>query len=226
MVTTKSKKQNSIFIYTILFIVIVGNFSLIKAKDTDIYQVNTKQNCYILLDNSGSMDFGVYEQSIDYGQMFDYLFTLNDTTSQSNYIYDTINNSNFFYQNHRETKKIYLWKGRIGVTLSTVDGVSTAFTGDAADPNYLWFYYDLVDTNTLIDSDGKLTYDGSGTQRLTTDTDGNILFDGQKLPLNQDIKLNNIQTLYDGSQVDIGFGGLLNAPGYYFSGYEGVSSGS
>ncbi len=33
-------------------------------------------------------------------------------------------------------------------------------------------------------------------------------------------------TLYDGSQINEGFGGLLNAPGYYFSGYEGVTSGS
>jgi len=226
MVSKKSKKLNKIFIHTILFIVLLGNFSFTKANDTDIYQVNTKQNCYILLDNSGSMDFGVYEQSIDYGQMFDYLFTLNDSGSQSDYIYDTVNNSNYFYQNHKETRKIFLWKGRIGVTISSVDGVSTAFTGDAADPDYLWFSNNLVDTNTLIDSDGNLTYDGSGTQRLTTDTDGNILFDGQILPLNQNIKLHNMQSLYDGSQVDIGFGGLLNAPGYYFSGYEGVSSGN
>lgn len=226
MVLSKSKTWNTIFISTILFVILGGSFSLLNAKDTDIYQVNTKQNCYILLDNSGSMDFGVYEQNIDYGQMFDYLFTLNDAGSQSDYIWDTINNSNFFYQNHKERRKIFLWKGRIGVTITSVDGVSTAFTGDAADPSYLWFYYDLVDTNTLIDSDGILTYDGSGTQRLTTDADGYILFDGVKLPLNQDIKLREMQTLYDGSQVDIGFGGLLNAPGYYFSGYEGVTSGS
>ena len=222
----KSKRVNRILIITILFILQSANVSVINANDTDIYQVNTKQNCYILLDNSGSMDFGVYEHSIDYGQMFDYLFTLNDSGSQTDYIYDTITNSNFFYQNHRETRKIYLWKGRIGVTIASVDGVSTAFTGDAADPNYLWFYYDLVDTNTLIDSDGNLIYDGSGTQRLTTDADGKILFDGKNLPLNQDIKLKNKQTLYDGSQVDIGFGGLLNAPGYYFSGYKDVPSGN
>ncbi len=230
MVTTKFKKQAVIFINTILFALLAGSLSLLNAKDTDIYQVNTKQNCYILLDNSGSMDFGVYEQNIDYGDMFDSLFTLNDDSAavsdQPDYIYDTINNSNYFYQNHKETRKIFLWKGRIGVTIATVDGVSIAFTGDAADPNYLWFSADLVDTNTLIDSDGTLTYDGSGTQRLTTDTDGNILFDGQTLPLNQDIKLSEMQNLYDGSQVDIGFGGLLNAPGYYFSGYEGVVSGS
>ena len=221
---TKSKKQNIILITSILFVTLAGSLSLLNAKDTDIYQISTKQNCYILLDNSGSMDFGVYEQNIDYGDMFDYLFTLYDdsdaVSDQIDYIYDTVNNSNYFYQNHKERRKIFLWKGAIGVTLATVDGVTTAFTGDAADPNYLWYSADLVDTNTLIDSDGNLSYDGSGTQRLTTDANGHILFDNQLLPLNRDIKLQEMQTLYDGSQVDIGFGGLLNAPGYYFSGYE------
>ena len=230
MVNSKSKKINIILINAILLVLLAGSLSLIHAKDTDIYQVNTKQNCYILLDNSGSMDFGVYEQNIDYGNMFDYLFTLNDSGSYHDYIYDTImesvGNPNFFYQNHKERRKIFLWKGKIGVTIASVDGVSTAFTGDAADPNYLWYYADLVDTNTVIDSDGNLTYDGSGTQRLTTDADGHILLDGQRLPLNRDIKLHDMQTLYDGSQVDTGFGGLLNAPGYYFSGYEGVTYGS
>ena len=52
------------------------------AKDTDIYAVNTKQNCYVLMDSSGSMNFGVYEHTIDYGAMFDYLFTLKDGASQ------------------------------------------------------------------------------------------------------------------------------------------------
>lgn len=228
MMTMISKKQISIPLLALLLVILAGSFTFLQAKDTDIYQINTKQNCYVLLDNSGSMDFGVYEQTIDYGEMFDYLFTLNDAGSQSDYIWDTIVfwNPDFFYQNHKERRKIFLWKGDIGVTTATVDGVATAFTGDAADPDYLWYYNDLVDTNTLIDSDGNLTYDGSGTQRLTTDADGNILFDGLPLPLNQDIKLHDIKTLYDGSQVDQGFGGLLNAPGYYFSGYEGVAAGS
>ncbi|WP_041279457.1 pilus assembly protein [Desulfobacula toluolica] len=228
MVNSKLKKINTILISTTLFIILVGSFSPLNAKDTEIYQVNTKQNCYVLLDNSGSMDFGVYEQNIDYGAMFDYLFTLNDAGSQSDYIWDTIVTWNpaYFYQNHEERRKIFLWKGQIGVTIATVDGVDTAFTGDAADPNYLWYTNHLVDTHTLIDSDGNLTGEANETQRLTTDADGHILFDGQKLPLNLDIKLKEMQTLYDGSQVDIGFGGLLNAPGYYFSGYKGVVSGS
>ena len=62
------------------------------AKDTDIYSVNAKQNAYVLMDSSGSMNFGVYEHTIDYGAMFDYLFTLNDSPAgdYDDYIYDTV----------------------------------------------------------------------------------------------------------------------------------------
>ncbi len=58
------------------------------------------------------MNFGVYEHTIDYGAMFDYLFTLKDGASQQDYIYDTINNSNIFYQNHKPARRIYLWEGQ------------------------------------------------------------------------------------------------------------------
>lgn len=200
----------------------------LKAKDTDIYELNVKQNCYILLDNSGSMGFGVYEHNIDYGAMFDYLFTLNDSPvgDYGDYIYDTVNNSDYFYLNHHPKEKIYLWLGAIGVTVTTVDGVDIAFTGDAADPNYLWYSNQMVDTHTLIDSNGNLSDDGTGLRRITVDTDGYILLDGTRLPLSMDVKLHDFQTLYDGSQIDNGFGGLINAPGYMFSGYEGVTAGS
>ncbi len=195
------------------------------AKDTDIYKVDDKNNCYLLMDSSGSMNFGVYEYTIDYGAMFDYFFTLNDNPDGDyyDYIYDTVTNSSYFYQNHQPRNKIYVWKGRIGVTVVEADGKTIAFTGDAADPNYLWYMSDLVDTHTVIDDDGNLSDDGTGLQRLTEDSEGHILFDGQRLPLGQDIKLHDYSVMYDGSVVDNGFGGLLNAPGYYFSGYEDVS---
>lgn len=201
-------------------------FSYSHAKDTDIYEVNIKQNAYMLMDNSGSMDFGVYEHTIDYGEMFDYLFTMVDGGTGT-YIHDTVNNSDVFYQSHQPKNKIFLWQGKIGVTTKVVDGKTIAFTGDASDPDYLWYSNTLVDTHTVIDESGNLAHDGSASaQRLTTDADGNILFDGVKLPLGQDIKLHDFSSLYDGTIVDNGFGGLLNAPGYYFSGYEGVTAGS
>jgi len=213
-----------ILIASALFFVIGGWFSLCTAKDTDIYQVNTKQNCFLLVDSSGSMRWGVYEESIDYGAMYDYLFTLKDNPSgdYDDYIYDYVSYNNL-YKNHRTKNKIYLVKGDdIGLTLANVEGKTVAFTGDPGNTGNDWDLSHLVDTNTLLDSDGNISYDGSGTQRLTTDEDGHILLDGKKLPLNRDIELVKMATLYDGTKVNQGFGGLLNAPGYYFSGYEGV----
>ncbi len=221
------QKQKGLYCLLILLITAACLAGPAMAKDTDIYQVSTKQNCYILLDNSGSMDFGVYESNVDYGAMFDYLFELNESGSPWNsYIYDTINNSSYFHDNHQETRKVFLWRGAIGVTTATIDGETVAFTGDPADPDYLWYMANLYDTHTLIDTAGNLSWDGTGTQRVTIDADGHVLLDGNRLPLGRDVKLHNPVTLYDGSQVDNGFGGLLNAPGYYFSGYEGVTAGS
>lgn len=196
------------------------------AKDTDVYSVSTKQNSYILLDNSGSMDFGVYEQNIDYGAMHDYLVSLHDPNPATPdspadfYIADTINAGTPFFNNHSERRKIFLWKGKIGVTVANVDGAQVAFTGDAADPDYLWYSNDMIDTNTVIDSDGNLARSDPGKpQRLTIDANGHVLFDGARLSLGMDIKLHDEKKLYDGTVIDNGFGGLLNAPGYYFSGF-------
>ena len=114
----KKSLQKQFYFILIPFIALGLAVTPTLAKDTDIYQVNTKQNCYILMDNSASMDFGVYESNVDYGAMFDYLFELNETGSPwKSYIYDTINNSSYFYNNHLETRKIFLWLGAIGVTI-------------------------------------------------------------------------------------------------------------
>jgi len=188
------------------------------ALDTDIYQANVKQNAYILLDSSGSMSYGVFESNVNYGGMFDYLFEKNDIT-------DTITNSSYFYQNHYDLRKIYLVKGNIGAQIITVDGSDKVFTGDAADPDYLWYTGDMVDTHTYIDTDGNLIGETGETQRITVDADGYVLLDGSRLPLGQDILLKDFKTLYDGSLINDGFGGLLNAPGYYCSGFEGVNAG-
>jgi len=207
----------------VLFLTVLLLFtSQVTARDTDIYSVNAKQNCYVLMDSSGSMNFGVYEHTIDYGDMFDYLFTLYDDPSgdYEDYIYDTINNSAVFYNNHKPAKQIYLWLGAIGATIANVDGQDVAFSGDAADPDYLWYSSYLVDTHTIIDNDGNLSDDGTGLRRITVDPDGYILLDNVRLPLGLDIKAHDFATLYNGTVVDNGFNGLLNAPGYYFSGYE------
>lgn len=220
-------RHNTLLSAFMLILFITFSSSLLNAKDTDIYNVSTKQNCYILMDNSGSMDFGVYEHTIDYAAMFNYFFELNETGNYYNtYIYDTITNSDRFHNNHWDRRKIYLLKGNIGASITNIDGKTVSFTGDAADPDYTWYGRNLVETNTIIDSNGNLSHDGGdGTQRLTVDADGYVLLDGNRLPIGQDIKLHDLQTMFDGSQVDNGFGGLLNAPGYYFSGYESVTAG-
>lgn len=192
------------------------------ALDTDIYQADVKQNAYILLDNSGSMDYGVYESHVDYGAMYDDLY-------QREGIGDTIVSGDGWFGNHYEKTKIYLVKGKIRAKRITVGGETSFFTGDAADPDYLWYSNNMVDTHTYIDAAGNLsgeTGENAQTQRLTTNADGYILFDGQALPAGQSILLKEHRALFDGSIINEGFGGLLNAPGYYFSGYEGVGSGS
>ena len=211
----------------LLFFAAAGLTGQVVAKDTDIYQLSTKQNCYILMDNSGSMDSAVYEAGVDYGQMFDYLFELNESGAPWNtYIYDTVNNSDVFHSNHSEANKIYLWQGDVGVSTGSVNGSTVAFTGDAGGYWINWDWGTLVDTHTLVDSNGNLSGDGVGTQRITTDGSGHILLDGSVLPMGQDVALHDLVTLYDGTVMDQGFGGLMHAPGYYFSGYEGVTAGS
>lgn len=204
------------------------------ALDTDIYQSNVKQNCYILLDSSGSMGFGVYESNINYGAMFDYLLTLNDSPvgDYDDYIYDTQNNSSVFYQNHHPRNRIYLVPGDIGVTArSDADGDPILddnsnlqlFSGDAADPEYVWYSASMIDTYTDIDSNGNLVaanpMPADQSQRLTVDVDGYILFDNQRLPESRDVEYRHQQQLFGGGVIEDGFGDLVNAPGYYFSGY-------
>lgn len=175
-----------------------------QARDTEIYAVNAKQNCYILLDNSGSMAWGVYEHNIDYGKMYLYLDGLAGVTDPTVFI-------PAFQKN-----KIYLVKAKIPVAVK--NGVT--FTGDPGNPAINWDYGSIVDTHTLVDYRGNLTAAGDGTQRLTLDAAKNVLLDGNALPFTLGRKEHDYVTLYDGTVVDKGFGGLLNAPGYHFSGYE------
>jgi len=212
---------------TLLLILTVFLFPSVSsfALDTDIYQASVKQNAYILLDSSGSMAYGVFESNVDYGGMFNYLFDKDDVT-------DTImldaygpDWEDYFYTRHYDLRKIFLVKGNIGAQIINVDGSDRVFTGDAADPDYLWYTNDMVDTHTYIDTDGNLIGEPGETPRITVDSDGYVLLDGSRLPLGQDILLKDFKTLYDGSMINDGFGGLLNAPGYYCSGYEGVTAG-
>lgn len=198
------------------------------AEDTDIYQSNVKQNAYVLLDSSGSMSYGVYQSNIDYAAMYDYLFTLNDNYSYSDYIYDAVQGDNTFYNNNTwPRRRIYLMPGEIGISKRTdKNGDIHLYSGDAADPSYLWHVNDMIDTYTDIDDNGNLIAgDPNNPQLLTVDSDGYILFKGNRLPLSQDIQYRHRQVLYGGGVIEDGFGDLLNAPGYYFSGYTSGPTG-
>ncbi|MFH0781163.1 MAG: hypothetical protein V2B20_04300 [Pseudomonadota bacterium] len=223
--------------------------SPVLAADTDIYtSTSSKQNCEILMDNSLSMTFGVYDNNIDYGLMYDYLYTKGSSPSggtysngTNTYIYDdttyskTSTTPNPLWGHHYERYKIYLISGPIGLGLVTVDGKELAFTGDAGDPSYSWNItpYNattattgLIDTHSFVDSDGNLSTEAG--YRITISTaDGNpILLDTDELKLGQSVPLHKYQTLYNSSIVDSGFGGLLNAPGFYFSGFKAIGTGS
>ena len=215
----------------------------VLAQDTDIYKVHVKSNCYILLDTSEAMSFGVYENTINYASMFDYLFTLNETPTGGKdsdqtpiythtYINDTIQGNDFYFHtsNQATPNEIYVWLGQIGVTQVSSGGSTVPFTGDAADPGYLWYTNYLIDTYTQIDQYGNLTPSSTSNSahpsRLTV-SGNQILFDGKPLPLPTSLAplptlQTNPQILYDGSVVDIGFSGMLNAPGYFFSGYNAI----
>jgi len=206
----------------------------IQARDIDVYSINAKQNAYVLVDSSVSMGFGVYEHVINYGEMYDYFVGLNPH-GDNKYIYDTIINGDTYefttpagsYLPASEAQRIYLWKSEsdIGVYYTCIPDdtgcTPTAFTGDPSDPDFIWDPSYLIDTYTLLDENGNLIPDGSGqTPRLTTDENGYVLFDGEPLPNGQDVKVNDRLGLYNKAVVDSGFAGLLQAPGYYFSGYH------
>ncbi len=208
----------------LIFILILMSYNLF-SYDTDLYKQNVKPNVMLLTDTSGSMDFGVYEHTVDYGAFYDWASELGDCDM----IAGGCGTNNYFYHNHFPKNEILLVKGNIGVTIH--NGVS--FTGDPGDPDYIWYTNDVIETNTYIDDYGRL-YDGDNRSiddpdysgRITVDSEGYVLLDGERLPLDRNIKLHDYVTYPDGTIIDMGFAGLLNAPGWYFSGYEGIGDGA
>ena len=207
----------SVFCLSLLFQAGLG-----LALDTDIYQANVKQNAYVLLDNSGSMAWPVYESSIDYAAMFAALSVRTGVTEQVSGYSSFVFPAEPFPRN-----KVYLVQANnIGVSIISINGESRVFPGDAGNPDRDWFVDSVVDLHVYLDSNGILTAEVGQTARLTTDADGNARLDGVALPLGQDRKLHDYNTLFDGSIIDEGLGGLLKAPGYYFSALEGVNPAS
>ncbi len=205
-------------LFIVNFILIFVLFSLNAfSLDTDIYKANVRPNVMILFDNSGSMGFGVYEHSIDYGAFYDWASEQGDC----DVVAGGCGTNNAFYKNHENKNEILLVKGNIGVAIQN----GHSFTGDPGDPDYIWYTNDIIHTNTGIDDNGNLyRIDDSKPQRITVNSNGVVLLDGEPLPLDRSIKLHNWQANPDGTFTDKGFGGLINAPGWYFSGFKSIGS--
>lgn len=210
-----------------------GSFSpSARSDDTDIYKPKVKHNVIILLDTSDSMGYGVYDNDVDYHAFYKYICTDRTNWQDSrDAIAGGYGTSAYFYPDSRamDRTKIYLIYGNIGY--------ANGITGDAADPDYVWWISSLVDMKTYLTSDGELE-DESGRSpgdtgysgRISTEVDAGtgetmVTIDGQRLPNNQDKKMHDWQENPDGSKVDKGFSGLVRAPGYTFSGYFYKGSG-
>lgn len=183
------------------------------ALDTDAYQVNSQQNTYLLLDTSGSMQYGVYEHNIDYAAVFDAL------RAQSGIKAPVITKT-------FTPEEIYLIKGDVKMVILP-NGKS--FTGDAgAVPmsyanGITWDLETAKETYAKIEAHSVVPAASGTAARITFEDDSTtVKFDDTALPFGLSIPHHIYKTLYDGSSVDSGFAGLLEAPGYYFSGYEGV----
>lgn len=219
-------KKISLLLSSIIFFIFFVGLGQVIAGDTDIYMTNLRPNVAIMFDSSGSMDFGIYDYTVDYGGFYNYASEQGD--------YDLIagggggTNNRFYAAGGPGTPpqyprtEILLLKGNIGVTIRN----GRSYTGDPGDPDYIWYVSNVVHTYTYIDANGNFSGDGNHTQRLTTAADGTILLDGVPLPLDRSIKLHDWQPNPDGTLIDKGFGGQINAPGWYFSGMEGIGSGA
>ncbi len=220
--------KNTLLIITLTLICTGPGFGL----DTDVYKTNAVPNVAVLLDNSWSMDFGIYDYAVNYGAFYNYASEQGDYDLIAGSTNDAGGTSNYFYApgvptddppggpgtGHQFPRhEILLLPGQIGLSVNE-DGVS--YAGDAGDPDYLWGGGAIVHTYTYIDDNGNLTTNENS--RITVDEEGHILFDGVILPLDRDALLHDWRPNPDGSMVDHGFGGQLNAPGWYFSGYSGI----
>ena len=217
MLRQTSKLQKFIGLVAVLLSFATPSFAL----DTDIYQPNVKQNCYILLDTSGSMGFGVYESNIDYDDLYDYYWRFN-SAGNTDYVNDSEGDQR---SNHFDKNSIYLvthksdssYKLRV---VASPDG-ETIFTGDAANPSIEWDTASTFDTGVDLD----VIEAGNGNTILDVDENLHITFANQTatlgvLPKSQDIELTHEQNLYGGAVIKDGFVDLLKAPGYYFSGFN------
>jgi type IV pilus assembly protein PilY1 len=223
--------------YSILILLLLSAAGAIVAfaDDTDIYRPKVRHNVLILMDSSGSMAWPLYEKTIDYSQFYDYICVNRSDWTNS---YDETNGeygTNAYYYpsaNKAVRTKIYL--------IYANTGYSQSLTGDAGNPDLSWYIGGSADMATYLNAEGELE-DAAGKHpgeagyagRIGTvdvlvgsETVKMVTIDGVRLPNGKDIPLHDWRDNPDGSRVDNGLSGLVQAPGYYFSGYfyDGSSS--
>jgi len=212
-------RRNFILLVAIMFL--IGLTSSAYALDTDAYQVNSQQNTTMLLDNSGSMQYGIYESGADYADMFEKLKVKSGVDSSSA-ILDTATPPFNRYE-------IYCIQGNVKMVLSN----EVPVTGDAGavpmtySDGITWNFSDesIKSTHTSLKTGSIVSIAGEGeTPRLSISESSTVFFDGAALPYGLSIAQHNYQTLHDESLMDMGFAGLLQAPGYAFSGFSAIDT--
>ncbi len=208
------------------------------SLDTDIYAINPRPNVAIQFDTSGSMGAGLYENGVNYKQVYasaceqtDGGYTAydkNDTAksgggTKNPYYKKFIDPEDPLYTEF-DLDEIVLLKGSPGLSVS--DDKMT-MVGDTGHPEHYWDYDNIIRTNTKLVAGKLVTIDPGLDARLTVDeVDQTIYLDEKPLPLDRNITLNNIKDYEDGTTINLGFAGTMEAPGLYFTGYDCTNSGA
>ncbi|MDP3286267.1 MAG: hypothetical protein Q8M56_17695, partial [Desulfobacterales bacterium] len=237
--TNDGNKIKPALFYGILILLFLSAAGAIVsfADDTDIYRPKVRHNVLILMDSSGSMAWPIYENTINYAEFYDYVCVNRSDWTDS---YDEINSghgtSAQYYGSgtppKKERTKIYF--------IYANAGYSSSLTGDAGNPSLSWYMDGSADMATYLNAEGELE-DAAGKHpgdagyagRISTvdvvtggETVKMITVDGARLPNGKDIALHDWRDNPDGSRIDNGLSGLVQAPGYYFSGYFYDGTGS
>ena len=224
-------KQSLIFLLTASLSALLASPAL--SLDTDIYALNPRPNVAIQFDTSGSMGAGVYENGVDYKQVYASACTQNDgytAYDKNNTSGDDGGTDNRYYKkfiepegdfSQLEGNELVFIRGNPGLSVMTDGDKVTTMVGDVGDRTLFWDFDNIIPTGAKM-VDGNLErVNPEITPRLTIVGDDRVLYlDGHPLPLDRSITLNNIQVYEDNTEINLGFAGLMEAPGLHFTGYD------
>ncbi|RKX23264.1 MAG: hypothetical protein DRP47_12940, partial [Candidatus Zixiibacteriota bacterium] len=199
------------------------------ALDTDIYATNPRPNVAILFDTSGSMGIGVYDNTYDYKTIYknaceSSVFTAYDF-NQSNSGTNNPNYKMYIDETHADyiamdPDEVVLIKGHgIGVSVTYKDGNPITMTGDTGDYRNLWNFDAIIKTGVKIEDGSWVEVSETPLLKLNGD-DQEIYLHEVPLALDRKVNLHGIMTYPDNTTVDKGFVGIMQAPGYHYTGYS------